>query len=437
MKNVKLTMIVMLAAIMLAQCTKDELLKDEMDLAGHKKSGKPDAVPGGTFMVTIENISTVYDYFAAGAQFIPDGESSPGPAFPGQSFTVQFHAGKGHRLSFATMYGASNDLFYAPSDEGISLFNSGTPTTGNITGLISLWDAGTEVNHAPASGEDGAEESVPIQSVRNTDNVMDGYAYNNVEQNIEVWLQYDGTSLFTLTIKVLAGSSTPLSPVAWVVHSDSQNPIYTEGALDYGQGLEDLAETGNAGPLSSYLASNSGYVSPVAPGVWVVHKKGFKPIFKEGKPEYGNGLEMLSEVGDPATVYQSLADEDYETGVYNTPDGAAGPGPLFPGESYSFTFEANVADYLSFASMLGKSNDLYFAPGDMGIRLFKGVTPISGEITGQVMLWDAGTEMNEYPGAGINQGPGGDDVTENVMIVNDGLPWPDVSQVIKVTITAI
>jgi hypothetical protein len=437
MKNFKLTMIVILVATMLAQCTKDELFKDEIDLAGHKKSEKPDAVPGGTFSVTIENVSMAYDYFDAGAQFIPDGESSPGPAFPGQSFTVKFHAGKGHRLSFATMYGASNDLYYAPSDEGISLFNNGTPSTGNITGMISLWDAGTEVNHAPASGEDGAEESVLIQSVRNTDNVMDGYVYNNVEENIEVWLEYDGTSLFTLTIKVLAGSSTPLSPVAWVVHYDSQNPIYTEGALDYGHGLEDLAETGNAGPLSNYLASKSGYVSPVAPGVWVVHKKGYKPIFKEGKPQYGNGLEMLSEVGDPSTVYQSLIDEDYETGVYNTPDGAAGPGPLFPGESYSFTFEANVADYLSFASMLGKSNDLFFAPGDMGIRLFEGTTPVSGDVTSQIMLWDAGTEVNEYPGAGIHQGPGGVDQTENVMTVNDGFTWPEVSQVIKVTITAI
>jgi hypothetical protein len=166
----------------------------------------------------------------------------------------------------------------------------------------------------------------------------------------------------------------------------------------------------------------------------VVHKKGHKPIFKEGKPEYGDGLEMLSEVGDPSMVYQSLVDEGYETGVYTIPEGAADPGPLFPGASYSFTIEANVGDYLSFASMLGKSNDLFFAPGDMGIRLFKGTTAISGDITGQVMLWDAGTELNEYPGAGINQGPGGVDESENVMTVNDGLPWPDVPEVIRVTI---
>ena len=240
--------------------------------------------------------------------------------------------------------------------------------------------------------------------------------------------------MFTLTVKDLDGSSTPLSPVAWVVHYDSQNPIFTEGTLDEGHGLEDLAETGNAVPLSEYLEMKSGYVSPVAPGVWVVHHKGQKPIFKEGKPQYGNGLEMLSEVGDPTEVYNSLMAEDFDAGVYNTPDGAAGPAPIFPGESYTFSFEAKVGDYFSFADMLGKSNDEFFAPSDMGIRLFNGITPISGDITGKVKLWDAGTEVNEYPGAGIGQGAGGTDETANVMVVNDGLPWPQVSQVIKVTI---
>ena len=231
MKKLLLIMMVTLVAAMFTGCNKDELF-DAI------KNGKDHGnVPKGTFLVTIENVSIPYDYFAAGGQFIPDGENSAGPAFPGHSFTIKFHAGIGHKLSFATMYGASNDLFYAPAGGGIDLFTGGTPTTGNITGMISLWDAGTEVNHAPASGEDGADESVVVKSVRNTDNVMDGFSYNTVEQNIEVTLDYDGTSMFTLTIKDLAGSSTPLSPVAWVVHSGMQNPIFTEGQLDYGLGL--------------------------------------------------------------------------------------------------------------------------------------------------------------------------------------------------------
>jgi archaellum component FlaF (FlaF/FlaG flagellin family) len=409
------------------------MLEDDLETGSLKHADVQNAAPR-SFEVTIENVSTNYDYFAAGGKFIPDGKDAAGPAFPGESFTIQFHAGKGHRLSFASMYGASNDLFYGPSGEGIALFSGDTPLTGDITGMISLWDAGTEVNHAPASGEDGAEESVPVQSLRNVDNVMDGYSYHSVEENIKVTLDYDGTSRFTLKIDVLPGSSTPLSPVAWVVHYDGQNPIFTEGSVDYGNGLEDLAETGNAGPLSTYLEMLSGYVSPVAPGVWVLHKKWQKPIFAEGELDYGEGLEMLSEVGDPTGVYNSLIDKGYETGVYNTPTGAGGPGPLFPGESYSFTFEAHAGEYLSFASMLGKSNDEFFAPGDMGIRLYNGNHAINGDITSQIKLWDAGTEINEYPGAGIHQGAGETEESKNVMVLNDDFTWPEVSQVIRVTI---
>ncbi len=418
MKNLLLLMIIVSITALTTQCNK-------MD--------EPDA----TFTVKIENVSTAYDYFEAGATFIPDGESEAGPAHPGQSFTVQFHAGRSHKLSFASMYGASNDLFYAPDDGGISLFDGNTPLTGDITGMIKLWDAGTEVNHAPGSGEDGDMEEMAIKQVRNTDNVMDGFTYNNVEDNIKVMLEYDGTSMFTLTIDVLANSSTPLSPVAWVVHSDTQEPIFTEGELDYGMGLEDLAETGNAEPLSTYLEMKSGYVSPISPGVWVVTENGMNPIFKEGSPDYGKGLELLSETGNPEDLYNSLMEDGYTTGVFNTPDGASEAAPIMPGESFTFTVDAKIGDYLHFASMLGKSNDEFFAFSDMGIPLFEGEMAISKDASGQVMLWDAGTEMNEYPGAGIHQGPGDTEESKNVMMPDDAFTWPDASDVIKITISAL
>jgi len=434
MKKLKLMTGLILLAVLFTQCKKDNFLDPVPDDLMVKKGTIKDTPPKGTFTVTIKNVSTTYDYFAAGAKFIQDGGVSAGPAFPGHSFSVSFHAGKAHKLSFATMYGASNDLFYAPADGGIALFNGNTPLTGDITSMISLWDAGTEENHAPASGEQGADESVPVKSVRNTDNVMDGFSYNAVEENIQVLLDYDGTSMFTLTVKNLAQSSTPLSPVAWVVHYETQKPIFTEGALEYGNGLENIAETGNASPLSTYLSMHSGYVSPIAPGVWVVHKKGFRPIFNDGKMDYGMGLEMLSEMGDPSVLASSLMTEDYVSGVYNTPDGGGGPAPLLPGDSYTFTIAGTESDYLSFASMLGKSNDLFFAPNDMGIKLFKGLVPVSGDITGEVMLWDTGTEPNEYPGAGIHQGPGGTSENGVVMQVNDGFTYPAVNQMMKVTI---
>ncbi len=79
-------------------------------------------------------------------------------------------------------------------------------------------------------------------------------------------------------------------------------------------------------------------------------------------------------------------------------------GPALPNDSYSFTFEATPGDYLSFATMFVQSNDWFFAPASSGINLFPDDTAISGDITQMVSLWDAGTEVDEAPGEGPNQG---------------------------------
>ena len=108
-----------------------------------------------------------------------------------------------------------------------------------------------------------------------------------------------------------------------------------------------------------------------------------------------------------------------------------------PGESYSFSFEAKGGEYLSFATMLVHTNDLFFAPSRRGIELFNGHMPVEGNITSEIYLWDAGTETNEYPGAGIHQPArlnGGIDENGVVMMVDDGFVYPDTDMVIKVTI---
>jgi len=113
-------------------------------------------------------------------------------------------------------------------------------------------------------------------------------------------------------------------------------------------------------------------------------------------------------------------------------------GPLQPGSSYEFTFTAEEGDYLSFATMLVHTNDLFFSPSDMGIALFSGGTPLSSDITSSVMLWDAGTELNEQPGVGLHQPArlnGGTDENGNVVAVNDGFTYPLVSEMVNITIT--
>jgi len=56
--------------------------------------------------------------------------------------------------------------------------------------------------------------------------------------------------------------------------------------------------------------------------------------------------------------------------------------------------------------MFAQSNDLFFAPEPNGIPLFDAAGRArSGDSPDSIVLWDAGTEMNEQPGAGPNQAP--------------------------------
>ena len=129
--------------------------------------------------------------------------------------------------------------------------------------------------------------------------------------------------------------------------------------------------------------------------------------------------------------------------VYNTPEDASEPGPILPGSRFRFTVTARPGDRLSFASMLGQSNDLFFGPDEQGIALFdaSGV-PVSGDFSDRITVWDTGTEANQWPGAGPNQAPrqpapatGPADPTDQVRNVDDGYLYPVASEMLKVTIT--
>ena len=67
---------------------------------------------------------------------------------------------------------------------------------------------------------------------------------------------------------------------------------------------------------------------------------------------------------------------------------------------------------------------------------------IDGDVTDQILLWDAGTEVNMYPGTGADQAPrqsGADTgAAENgvVEIVNDGFSYPSDADAIRITISA-
>jgi hypothetical protein len=426
MKVLRLMIGLSLATFLFTQCNKDSEMDELPDAV--LKSAKS----SNTYTITVENVSTHYDYFASGVQAIPVGKDSPGPALQGGSYSFSFHAGPNHKLSFATMFGWSNDGFFAPVEGGISLYNGDTPLTGNITSMVYLWDAGTDENQPPGmdNPHDGANVTDGMVQLMSSADLENNYG--TVESNLEILLDYNGNSMFTLTINNIEGSLTPISPVVWLVHFDGQNPIFTAGLMDYGQGLENVAESGDAGPLSSYLDKNSGYVSPIAPVLWVLHDKQDFPIFMDGTSDYGDGLEVLAETGNPGPLYTSLMAAGYETGVHATPEGSIENGPIFPGQKYVFTIEGQVGQTVSLAMMLGASNDVFFSPGDKGFKLSNGVA--EKDITNLIELYDAGTEVNEYPGAKAPDDMDEYGIVQALANVDDGFAWPSASQVIKVTI---
>jgi len=194
------------------------------------------------------------------------------------------------------------------------------------------------------------------------------------------------------------------------------------------------------------ISADSPLPSALAPGLFAVHDQTFA-LFIEGEEHDGLGLETLAEDGNPFPLgeYLNTTTGVFETGIFSSPSQDGNRGPLLPGEgAYEFTFNAHSeAQYLSFATMLVESNDLFFALDDGGIKLFRFGAPINGDITQRVLLWDAFTEINETPGEGAYQAPrqlninSGPSETGPVSVVNDQFDYPAVNELIRVIITPI
>lgn len=413
-----------------------------------------------TFQVRLENVSESYEFTSSGVYSIPSGSDAAGPLTPGHSYQFDFDAGPGSRVFFASMFGQSNDLFYAPDGNGIMVFDEmGMPRSGDITDEIHLWDAGTELNQEPGLGPDqaprqsGADVGAPDPNNR-VRLAEDGFEnLPTVAEALKVTLTHMGGTEFRIRIENVAaddalqlsngGTATvAVSPGVWVV-GEGADALFTTGEPDPGMGLERIAEDGDPSELAASAEARTGLTSPIAPGVYAVHG-GSSVLFAAGMPDRGEGLESLAEDGDPAALGAAVAMEAEvtESGIYDTPEGASGPGPAFPGDAFVFTVTAAPGDRLSLASMLGQSNDLFFAPAETGIALFDALDqPISGDQTGMFFLWDAGTEVNQFPGVGPDQAPRqagpntGADENGTVRQVNDGFTYPPVDRMIRVTVT--
>lgn len=415
------------------------------------KDDDDNPVASSSFKVTITNVFEGKAHFDTGVFAIPVGATEAGPLFPNESYQFDIHAAVNHNLFFATMFVQTNDLFLSNDPQGGFPLYDANNNPISATYTVNVWDAGTEVNQAPGLGIDqaprqsgpnvGQSEGGVVMSI---DDVNDGFSYPTGDQLATIRVEHNSNSMFTVTIMNISGNSSvpgPLSPGAWIVTSATDNPFFTVGQTA-SLGLEGIAEDGSPTVMNSELEPISGYVSPFSPGAWAVHDSNTSALFEVGEEDRGEGLEGIAEDGDPTALGASLANDSdiIQSGVFTTPVGTSSPAPIFPGGSYEFTFTAEDGDYLNLATMLVQTNDLFFAFSEKGMALFNNGTPVSGDITSQLTLWDAGTEVNEYPGTDINQAPRqpsanvGADENGVVSTVNDAFTYPNTADAIQISI---
>ncbi len=274
----------------------------------------------------------------------------------------------GSRLSFATMLVESNDVFLAPAGDGIPLFDEeGRPLPArDVTSLVEVWNAGTEIDQAPGLGpmqahRQAAPGTGPVESsvrpfadgTRTLPLARDMVRVRASVEGAEITLSFENVSeergLFV----------TPISPLFWMVHGDSVR-LFEEGAPAPDNGLETLAEEGDARPLANWAVTRAGVL---------------------------------------------------DRGITLGPVGTERFGMAQPGERFEITVRADAAHpRLSVATAIPSANDAFLAFPGQGIRLLgedgrvRAAADLEREILRALTVWDAGTEANEVPGAGVHAG---------------------------------
>nr|WP_024991230.1 spondin domain-containing protein [Hoylesella pleuritidis] len=393
---------VVLAGLVFTSCSKDDDMKPST---------------GSMRTLTVENIVTPKLFVESGS-FKNMGES---PIIqPGQSVSFKFKAGKGQALMFTTMYGKSKDWFFASQQPGIKLFNAqGKAITGDVSSQVKLWDNGTKNNKT------GASESNPIMEVKGVD----------ASKLLNVMLSYEEpTSEFTLTIKNTSagtGNETPFSPGIWAVSTFDGNkllaekPFFTPGEKSNPE-MTDIAQMGKIDKLKMKVEANTGIITGISPVLVVVYQGEKNPIYELGKNDPGMGLKDLAQKGNASKLQESLKKMKGVKGIY-----IAGTAPVGPGQKVMTQYKAGDGDKLAFVTMFGFSNDWFYA-NEQALS-----AKLSGDITNKTALFDSGTGVDQYPGAGNRQALfGGTPQAENKPISKVGttFPVPPVNKVLKITI---
>jgi len=390
--------------------------------------------------ITIENVLESKPLVQSGTF---KGTGTPPVILPGQSVSFSFYAGPGQFLSFATMYGWSNDLFFAPENPGIKLYDdAGKPITGDVSSQIKLWDNGTRINQVPgiAVSHPGTAEATSKNITEITGTDAQGNTYLSASQLVKASLAYDGNSKFTITLMNNSGgtaNATPLSPGVWAISynvgANLQNamPIYTKGQPT-ANGLTNIAEMGDNAVLNTYLAGITGIFTPLSPVLVVVYSGSENPFYKTGENDRGEGLKNLAQMGNADILAQALRTKPGVKNVYVLKEptttvllpkiGTTGGGKV--------TQQLTLAtgDRIAIATMYGFSKDWFFATKGNGID-----AAATGDVSSSIALYDNGTALDLFPGAS-GTAPAESKAINEVSNPNMYTTLPAINQIIKVTI---
>lgn len=412
--------------------------------AACKKNDNPD-IPPKQITLSVENVLNSKPIVESGTF---QGTGTPALILPGQSVMIQFSAAKGEALTFASMYGWSNDLFFAPANPGILVYDAnGNPIEGDVSSQIKLWDNGTRINQVPgnAVNHPGTADNKNITEVNGTD--AQGNNYLPASRLVHATLHYVGNSVFTLTLQNTSGGTaneTPLSPGVWAVSYIAGGqllnaaPLYASGQPT-AHGLTGIAELGDNTMLNNYIQSITGIFTPLSPILVVVYRGIDNPIFKDGENDRGQGLKLLAQRGNADTLANYLKGKPGIKAVYVLP--APGSNVLLPvigeqrGGVVTQQLSVSQGDRLAIATMYGFSNDWFFASTGNGVD-----ATTAGDISTTIKLYDNGTAIDQFPGAGITQfNLAGTPLNDNKPIApvpnpNAFTTLPGISNIIKVVL---
>ncbi|MFT4622550.1 MAG: hypothetical protein ACI8PZ_001206 [Myxococcota bacterium] len=210
----------------------------------------------------------------------------------------------------------------------------------------------------------------------------------------------------------------------------------SSGAVDDNTVIISMTNLTAAGELVT--SDGDALDQTLAPGLVIVHSAAWT-LFTEGSPLPWPEMEPLVEDGDNAPLYAVLGADPavklVESFAALDEDYAAVP--MHPGDSAELEVTAEPGDRITVVAMLGQSNDVFVALSGIELADAPGEPVVSSG-----SLWDAGTEVNEEPGAGDNQAPrqaapGSGEAEGGVVTAVDptdpgGFTWP--SRIVEIRI---